>query len=138
MHMNRTDISRAQREASNKPQAGETSRSNRKPERRAHRRYSITAELEYRITKRQKLIVQGRGQTIDISSTGVLFEAPLPLPLGLKIEVVITWPARPTNLHRLELHAEGYTVRTERNCTAVLIKRYAFRGQGDRSQHQAS
>ena len=98
-------------------------------ERRADRRYPISADLQYRITNRRKVIEIGSGRTIDISSTGVLFESRVPLPRGLKIELRIMWPVVAGDSPKLELHAEGRTVRAQENCTAVRIEKYTFQSQ---------
>jgi len=90
MHMNRrSDAPRAKEQTPHRLIDGEAARSSRVVERRATRRYSIEAELEYRITRQQTVLHQGRGFTINISSTGVLFECPLPLPVGRRVEVSI-------------------------------------------------
>jgi hypothetical protein len=106
---------------------GKASLGKQGPERRAHARYSICAEVEYRITKRRQVVQTGTGLTVDLSSTGVLFEGRLPVPVGQRVELSIVWPARRIDSSRIEFHAEGLTVRTERNLTAVQITRYAFR-----------
>ena len=98
-------------------------------DRRSDRRYPISADLQYRITNRRKVIESGSGRTIDISSTGILFESRLPLPRGLKIELKILWPVLTAGSPRMELHAEGRTVRAQQNCTAVQIQKYAFQSQ---------
>ena len=119
------DFSRFRRAARTKP-SGEQAHSG---DRRADRRYPINAALKYRITYRRKVIGTGPGRTIDMSSTGMLFESTSALPRGLKIEIWINWPALPAFNNRLELHAEGRTVRAQDNCTAVHIQKYTFRGQ---------
>jgi hypothetical protein len=101
----------------------------RREERRSDRRYPIEADLEYRITNRKRVIKTGSGRTVDISSNGILFESNLSLPRGLKIELSINWPALPATTSRIELLAEGRTVRGERNLTAVQIQKYMFRGR---------
>jgi hypothetical protein len=112
---------------------GDASRSTRAVERRATRRYSIEAELEYRITRQEEVLHQGRGFTVNISSSGVLFECPLPLPVGRRVEVSILWPAHKNSANRLELFAEGRIVRNEQNQVAVQIKRYEFRDRNART-----
>jgi hypothetical protein len=102
-------------------------------ERRATRRYSIEAKLEYRITRQDAVLQRGRGFTVNISSSGVLFECQLPLPVGRKVEVSILWPAHKNSANRLELFAEGRIVRSEQNQVAVQIKRYEFRDAGNRT-----
>ena len=114
--------------------SGEPSLSLGRSERRANRRYPITADLCYRILNRKKVIESGRGRTIDVSSTGVLFEAPLTLPRGLKIEICIDWPALSD---RLELFAEGRIVRGRKNYTAVHIRKFSFREKQERASDDA-
>jgi hypothetical protein len=109
------------------PRFAGTSHGSQSPERRSHRRYAIVAELQYRVMQRSRVMEEGSGHTVDISSDGVLFEALVALPPGLAIEVSIIWPAGGTKTKRLELHAQGYTVRAQRNCTAVHLSHYAFR-----------
>jgi hypothetical protein len=98
------------------------------PDRRADRRYPIAAELEYRIINRGNVVKIGLGRTIDISSAGVLFESEIALPRGLKVELIISWPSLPTTSKRIEIRAEGRTVRADHKCTAVRIYKYTFRG----------
>jgi len=123
------NISQLRQAASNDGPPTGASRGKGEVERRADRRYPINAELAYRITNRRRVITSGCGRTIDISSRGLLFESQIPLPRGLRIEVSIIWPTLPAGSSRLELLAEGRTVRTQQNCTAVQIKRYSFRQQ---------
>jgi hypothetical protein len=111
-----------------------TSREPRTPDRRSDRRYPINAEVRYCITNRQRVIQTGYGRIIDISSAGVLFESGLALPRGLKIELSIAWPALSSTSSKLELHAEGRTVRAEHNRTAAQIHRYTFRAAQTTSQ----
>jgi hypothetical protein len=134
MHMNRrSDTPRAKTQAPHRLIEGDASRSTRAVERRATRRYSIEAELEYRITRQEEVLHQGRGFTVNISSSGVLFECPLPLPVGRRVEVSILWPAHKNSANRLELFAEGRIVRNEQNQVAVQIKRYEFRDRNART-----
>jgi c-di-GMP-binding flagellar brake protein YcgR len=119
------------------PPAG-GSKTTRKMERRAHRRYSIAAEVEFRIKGRRTAVQKGKGQTIDISSNGVLFESRTPLPIGLKVELSISWPSPETLPKRLEFYAEGHTVRSDNNRTAIYFKRYNFREYRERSKPASS
>lgn len=114
--------------------SGEPSPNLGRSERRATRRYPISSDLYYRILHRKKVIECGRGRTIDISSTGLLFESNLTLPRGLKIEICIDWPALSD---RLELCAEGRIVRGKKNCTAVRIRKYSFREKQERASGEA-
>jgi c-di-GMP-binding flagellar brake protein YcgR len=98
-----------------------------RPERRSHRRYSVIAEVEYNVLSGDHAGKTARGWTVDISSSGVLFEADEALPEGTRIEVLVAWPARPNNDVGLELCASGHAVRRDNNRTAVRIERHVFR-----------
>ena len=99
-------------------------------ERRAHRRYAIATELNYRIVRQQRVLEEGSGQTVDISTSGISFGCARVLPIGSKIEISITWPPGSGGLRSLELAAQGRIVRVDRNITAISFKRSGFRGTG--------
>jgi hypothetical protein len=61
-------------------------------DKRSHRRYPITLDVEYKLLKRGRVIQIGSGKTLDISSHGVLFEANEALAPGDLIELKMTWP----------------------------------------------
>jgi hypothetical protein len=93
-----------------------------------HFRYSISAPVRYRIKEiAEGLIANGSGQTVDISSGGVLFESNNPLKLGIELELAISWPASLSESVGLTLWLTGKVVRAEKNRSAVAIARYAFR-----------
>jgi len=68
-----------------------------------------------------------RGWSVDISNSGVSFEADDALPEGTWIELSIVWPARLDKDVELELCASGHVVRRDNNRTAVRIERHVFR-----------
>ena len=130
--MNRRGVSAANLRANaNAPRTDDTARSDRKPERRLHRRYLVNVEIKYRLKEAQESIKTGIGRTINISTYGILFESQLPVPLGSRIEIDLPWPTRP-QAQPLELRAEGYTIRAARNQTAMYIEQYAFRFRQER------
>ncbi|HEY1338471.1 MAG TPA: PilZ domain-containing protein [Bryobacteraceae bacterium] len=95
-------------------------------ERRRDRRYAIQSDLEYSLMRRGRVVAAGRGQSIDISSGGMLFEASEPLPLGFSIAVVLPWPARFSQTLALELEVSGRIVRSEGNRIAIQIVHHEF------------
>jgi hypothetical protein len=105
----------------------EPERTQNDSERRAHRRYAIVTDLNYRIVRNHRVLEQGSGQTVDISTSGICFECGQVLPLGRKVEVSILWPSGPMPLRRMELVAEGRVIRAHRNLVVMMFKRYAFR-----------
>jgi hypothetical protein len=98
-----------------------------RPGRRSHLRYPVVVEVEYKVLRGDDAVKTGQGWTVDISSSGVLFEADEALPEGTRIELLIAWPARMNNDIGLELCASGCAVRRENNRTAVRIERHVFR-----------
>jgi hypothetical protein len=105
---------------------------------RSNHRYPIEVALEYRAVLPNRSVVTGFGGTINLSSGGVLFQSESSLPAGVAIELMIAWPARFESLAGLNLHAMGKTVRTQDNCTAVVVHRHEFRTRGMGSIHRQS
>ncbi|MGO9255652.1 MAG: PilZ domain-containing protein [Bryobacteraceae bacterium] len=105
-------------------------------DRRVNIRYPLALGLKYVLTRGRRA-AQGQGFTVNLSRGGVLFESPDPLPVGLRVELRIAWPVSLNGLKGLNLWAQGRTVRTEGQCTAVQILHYEFRVRGD-PQHEHS
>ncbi len=72
----------------------------------------------------------GTGETINISSTGVLFKAETPLPPGKRLELSISWPAQLDGKCGLKLVARGRIVRCHGTSIALEIDKYEFRTAG--------
>jgi len=53
----------------------------------------------------------GAGRTLDVSSGGVLFDATRPLPVGMNVELSISWPALLHNVAPLQLVISGRIIR---------------------------
>ncbi|MBZ5624281.1 MAG: hypothetical protein LAQ69_37130 [Acidobacteriia bacterium] len=96
-------------------------------DRRLDRRYPIDAELEYKLIQHRQMIETGHGRTVNVSSSGIMFESRCALPPEMYIEVSIAWPAR---LVALRLFAIGQTVRSQGKFTAVTIERHMFLATG--------
>jgi len=95
--------------------------------RRIDHRYAISAKLRYELRRDSILLNAGQGQTVNLSSSGVLFESEYALPPGMQIELWIAWPVRLNNTTALNLHVIGRTVRAHDNRTAVKFLRHVFR-----------
>lgn len=67
-----------------------------------------------------------QGRIIDISNSGVFFEAARSVCPGTRIEICIAWPMLAGASPRLELHITGRTVRSEDNRTGVEILQSEF------------
>lgn len=96
------------------------------PERRADRRYSIGADVQYQL-KPVTGNRNGVGRTINISSSGVLFESRCVPQVGEEISLSIAWPARLNGVVGLRLHVLGRVVRVSGNRTAMTIAHYQYR-----------
>ena len=106
-------------------------------DRRDDRRYEINLELRYRLVRRKKVLETGVGRTLDLSSGGILLEADRPLPVGLNLEISITWPVLLHNVAPLQLSVSGRIVRSEGNRVAIRMVQHEFRTQGVASEDRA-
>lgn len=95
-------------------------------ERRASVRFGIRRSLYYRAfdTGRPQ---SGSGETVNISSKGVLIQCDKAPSAGQKIELSIDWPVALENRTPLQLVIVGVVVRAGRDHAAVAIDRYEFR-----------
>ena len=99
-------------------------------ERRTNDRFPIARDLKYKIISGRGTPESGTGQTLDVSSSGVLFEAETPLAPGKRVELAISWPAQLDGRCALKLVARGKIVRCRGTKVAVQIDKYEFRTQG--------
>jgi hypothetical protein len=99
-------------------------------DRRFDRRYAIALELRWKLVRRRKVLESGTGSTLDLSSGGVLFEAGRQLPVGLNVELSISWPALLHDLAPMQLAVSGRIVRTHGSRTAILMSQHEFRTAG--------
>ncbi len=95
-------------------------------DRRVACRYPIQRGLEYRLLVHGEVIGTDRGRTINMSSSGILFESGVALPLQRVFQLSVDWPGRSSPTAKIELHVIGRTVRSVGNCTAVAIERHEF------------
>lgn len=94
---------------------------------RRGKRLAVSCTLDYRTLETppdQEL--RGSGQTVDISSTGVLFTASHELHLGQSIELSIAWPLLRYESVPVTLAVVGVVVRTDAGMAAVDVKRRTF------------
>ena len=105
----------------------ETGEARAEPERRASRRFPVVMPLAYKVFRHTELIRGGVGRTVNMSSSGVLFRADLPLERGCRIELSIEWPLQDGKREPLRLQALCEIVRTQEEEAAVRIMRHVFR-----------
>jgi hypothetical protein len=89
-------------------------------------RCSQSADVEYYLPKGHGVWSSGVGRTIYLSSGSMQIETEHGLPLGRKVELAITWPARLDNHVPLKLQILGRTVEVEGGCTIINIAGYEF------------
>jgi hypothetical protein len=97
-------------------------------DRRSHRRYPIVLEVEYKVLKRHQVVELGSGFTLNISSSGVLFEANDTLRSTDAIELTLNWPFLLDGVCPLRLVLKGRVIRNHGRGKriAVSFKRYEF------------
>jgi hypothetical protein len=99
-------------------------------DRRQDRRYTLTLDLRWRLVRRRKVLESGSGRTLDLSSSGALFDAGQPLPVGLNVELSIAWPALLHNIAPMQLAVSGRIVRAAGGRVAVRVLQHEFRTAG--------
>lgn len=88
--------------------------------------YPVAAELEYQLPA-GKPLRRGRGWTVSVSNTAIVFEAEESLPPRSPIELLIAWAASLNEEVGLRLWVSGTVVETEAKRVRVAILRYEFR-----------
>ncbi len=99
-------------------------------ERRGSSRFPIERAIIYKAIGRKTDLEPGRGQTVNMSSTGILFTTDQDLTPGRRIELAISWPAQLDDTCPLKMVAKGRIVRTEPGKAALEIQQYEFRTLG--------
>ena len=96
-------------------------------ERRAADRFPISREVHYKVLSKRGGPEAGGGETVNISSNGVLFTTEHYLIPGRRLELSISWPAQLNDKCQLKLVARGRVVRCEEGMAAMEILQYEFR-----------
>lgn len=95
-------------------------------ERRSERRYSIALQLQWKLFSRKRVIDMGTGTTVDLSTSGILFESDhKPAAPGF-MQLAITWPATSDRFPSMHLMVIGRVVRVSDTRVAVRIKQHGF------------
>jgi hypothetical protein len=97
-------------------------------ERRSRQRFPLALAVEYKLLGSDERI--GSGWTCNISSTGVLFEAPDWEPFSGSIELMVNWPCALDNACALKLVMKGRVVRIEGRGIAIHTTQHEFRTAG--------
>src|SRR4029077_513877 len=99
-------------------------------DRRQDRRYQLQLECKWKLIRRRKVLDTGTGNTIDISSGGLLFDAGRHLPEGLNVELSIAWPVLLHNVAPMQLVATGKIVPSNGRQVAIQTTQHEFRTAG--------
>jgi hypothetical protein len=95
-------------------------------DRRARIRYPIELKVRYRSLATGHP-VEGTGQTVDMSSTGLRVCSENKFSKGARIEVSVQWPSELEDGVHLQLVAVGKVVRCDERTFAVEFHTYEFR-----------
>jgi hypothetical protein len=101
-------------------------------DRRASKRFPIVTDVQYKVTRGRREPQSGSGKTVNLSSGGVLFDAPEALVPGRRIELSISWPTQLDGKCALNLVARGRITRCQGNEVAVKIAKCEFRTRASR------
>src|SRR5690242_16887111 len=104
-----------------------SARSARLGDARSSRRFPITMSLRYRAPRGNGASNEGCGKTVNLSSTGVLFESQDTLRVGQSLDLLIDWPARIDDRVALVLFIVGRIVRISGTSIAAEIVMHEFR-----------
>jgi hypothetical protein len=105
-------------------------------DRREDRRYHLQLELKWKLIRRRRVLDTGIGQTIDVSSGGILFDAGCHLPEGLNVELSIAWPVLLHNVAPMQLVAAGKIVRCNGRQVAIQTMQHEFRTASVPGEHR--
>jgi len=105
-------------------------------DRRQDRRYHLQLELKWKLIRRRRVLDMGVGQTIDVSSGGIRFDAGRHLPEGLNVELSISWPVLLHNVAPMQLVTIGKIVRSDGRSVAMQTVQHEFRTVGMPAEHR--
>jgi hypothetical protein len=105
-------------------------------ERRSDRRYDMQLELRWKLVRRRRVIDNGVGYTFDLSSGGIRFHAGRELPVGLNVDLAVSWPVRLHNVAPMQLAVQGKIVRSGDGWAAIRTVQHEFRTMGIPSEHR--
>jgi hypothetical protein len=88
-------------------------------------RYGIKRPVEFRL-RSPGIRKEGTGQTLNISTGGILFETQTEIDMGRKIDLTVD-VGDALGGGPVTLHIQGVTVRTQDGTVAVLIKKHRLR-----------
>jgi hypothetical protein len=105
----------------------------KRAERREKQRYPIPLRLRFVAVasstggSRTGQVLQGGGETTNISSSGILFRSGIKVPAGSSIRLEVDWPFRSNDQSGpVSLIGSGRVIRSRQSQVAVRIGHYDF------------
>jgi len=102
-------------------------------ERRVKSRYPLELNARYQ-SMGAASPAAGVGQTVNISSSGMLLACRSNIPDGTRLKVFVEWPSLLNGTTRLQLITVGTVIRRDLMGLSIAFESYQFRTMG-RAQH---
>ena len=102
-------------------------------ERRSKMRYPLELNVRYQTLETQASIA-GAGQTVNMSSNGLLVAGHAALSEGTRLKLTVEWPSLLNGNTPLQLVTVGSVVRATDSNFAVAFENYQFRTMARRSR----
>ena len=96
-------------------------------ERRASQRFPLRLPVKYRRIGSQSISNWTTSESVNISSSGLLFTTSETIRTGQGIEAFIAWPVSLERRIPLKLVVRGFIVRTTGDQSAVCFERHEFK-----------
>src|SRR5580692_3357813 len=100
---------------------------NLQTDRRHSDRFPIAREMRYRILMKRSVAESGAGNTVNMSSSGVLFVSERIMSPGCRVELSINWPVKLSEKCALRFVARGRVVRSAGGTAAIEFREHEFR-----------
>lgn len=98
-------------------------------DRRQKARFPFSRELRFKVLQDATVLETGTGETLNVSSGGVLFSMNGELQPGCFVELSISWPVLLDNTCPMRFIVFGRVLRSEAGITACTIDKHEFRTQ---------
>ena len=101
------------------------------------RKYPLILSLHYKIGGADGAFQTGSGRTLEMSRSGVLFEADQAVTESLYADLCIDWPASLSPSVGLTLRVRGPIEIADRNRATLILTNYEFRTRSLPADHAA-
>ena len=103
-------------------------------ERRVKARFPVELNVRYQVLGTSGMVA-GVGQTVNMSSSGMLVSCASDVPEGTRIKIFVEWPSLLNGTTPLQLIAVGTVVRRDDSGLSISFESYQFRTMGRAAQH---